>query len=323
MMNLTLKSLAPALLSGLLLTLSANAALAAPVLKADVSVNHPVVTIGDMFHDAGLLAETALFRAPAPGTTGMVSLEAVKAAAASAGLHDYLSDGVMAVRVERRAATIDSTELTNLIAGDLNFRGLVPAGAEVEARFDGGDLSFNAEDVAVPVTLTNLRWQPGSQAFSARFTIAGIDLPVDVSGTIDLMVEVPHLAVTLKAGALLAPGDIEMKKVPFDYADQSGVDTLADLVGKQLRRNGRAGLMLKAADVTEPVTVRRNTQVTVLLKSGGMTLSVLGLSLTDASAGHPVQVMNTVTKKILNGVAMADGTVAIASATQMRQVAGL
>jgi len=310
------------LLPALVLALSANAALAAPVLKAAVSVNHPVVTIGDMFDDAGLLAETALFRAPAPGTTGMVSLEAVKSAAAAAGLGDYTSDGVMAVRVERRAAMIDTTELGNLISGDLTFRGLVPAGAEVEARFDGGNLSFNAEDVAVPVTLTTLRWQPGSRAFSARFSIAGIDLPVDVSGTIDLMVEAPHLASTLKAGAVLGPSDIEMKKVPFDYADRSGIETMDDLIGKQLKRNGRAGLMLQAADVTEPVTVRRNTQVTVQLKAGAMTLSVLGQSLGDASAGQMVQVMNTVTKKILNGVAMADGTVSIVTATT-RQVAGL
>lgn len=311
------------ILSALLLALSTTVAFAAPVLKANVSVNHPVVTVGDMFDDAGLLAETALFRAPLPGTTGIVSLEAVRSAAARAGLSDYTTDGVMAVKVERRATIVDTTELTNLIEGDLNFRGLLPAGATVEARFDGGALSFKAEDVAVPVTLTSMRWQPGSRAFAARFTIAGIDLPVDVSGSIDLMVEVPHLATTVKAGSVLMPGDIEMKKVPFDYADQSGVGTAEDLIGKELKRNGRAGLMLKAADVMERLTVRRNTQVTVLLKTGPMTLTVVGQSLADASAGQPVQVMNSVTKKILNGVAMADGTVVIATAAQKLQVAGL
>lgn len=311
------------ILPALLAMLSATTALAAPALKAEVSVNHPVITVGDMFEDAGILAEKALFRAPAPGTTGMVSIEAVRAAAAKAGLDDYLADGVLAVKVERRAAVIDGTELTNLIEGDLSFRGLVPAGASVEARFDGGAPSFNAEDVAVPVTLTALRWQPGSRAFAARFTIAGIDLPVDVTGTIDLMVEVPHLATTLKAGAVLTPADIEMKKVPFDYADRAGVEAPGDLVGKELRRNGRAGLMLKAADVMERLAVRRNTQVTVLLKTGPMTLTVLAQSLGDASAGQPVQVMNSVTKKILNGVATADGTVEIATATQKLQVAGL
>lgn len=311
------------ILPALLLALSASTALAAPVLKAEVSVNHPVITVGDMFEDAGILAEKALFRAPAPGTTGMVSLEAVRAAAVKAGLDDYLSDGVMAVKVERRAAVIDTTELTNLIAGDLNFRGLLPAGADVEARFDGGALSYNAEDVAVPVTLATLHWQPGSRGFAARFQIAGIDMPVDVTGTLDLMVEVPHLAATVKAGAVLTPSDIEMKKVPFDYADQAGVETFDDLVGKELRRNGRTGLMLKAADVMEPLSVRRNTQVTVLLKTGPMTLSVLAQSLGDASAGQPVQVMNSVTKKILNGVATAKGTVEISTAARKLSVAGL
>lgn len=311
------------ILPALFALLSATSALAAPVLKAEVSVNRPIVTVGDMFEDAGILAETALFRAPAPGTTGTVSLEAVRDAAARAGLTDYVTDGVLAVRVERRAAVIDTTELTNLIEGDLSFRGLLPAGAQVEARFDGGALSFNAEDVAVPVTLTTLRWQPGSRAFAARFSIAGIDKPVDVTGTIDLMVEVPHLAATLKAGTVLTAADIEMKRVPLDYADRNGVDTAEDLIGKELKRSGRAGLMLKAADVMERLTVRRNTQVTVLLKTGPMTLTVVGQSLGDASAGQPVQVMNTVTKKILNGVAMADGTVAIATAAQKLQIAGL
>ncbi len=311
------------ILSAVLLALSTTVAFAAPVLKANVSVNHPVVTVGDMFDDSGLMAETALFRAPLPGTTGIVSLEAVRSAAARVGLIEYGTDGVMAVKVERRATIIDSTELTNLIEGDLNFRGLLPAGASVETRFDGGALSFKAEDVAVPVTLTSLRWQPGARAFAARFTIAGIDLPVDVSGSIELMVEVPHLATTVKAGSVLTPADIEMKKVPFDYADQTGVGAAEDLIGKELKRNGRAGLMLKAADVTERLTVRRNTQVTVLLKTGPMTLTVVGQSLADASAGQPVQVMNSVTKKILNGVAMADGTVVIATAAQKLQVAGL
>ncbi len=311
------------ILPALFAILSATTAFAAPVLKSAVSVNRPIVTVGDMFDDAGLLAETALFRAPAPGTTGMVSLEAVRDAATRAGLGDYVADGVMAVKVERRATVIDTTELTNLIEGDLSFRGLLPADAQVSARFDGGALSFNAEDVAVPVTLTSLRWQPGARAFAARFSIAGIDAPVDVTGMIELMVEVPHLASTLTAGSVLTPADIEMKKVPFDYADQSGIGAVEHLVGKELKRNGRAGLMLKAADVMERLTVRRNTQVTVLLKTGAMTLTVVGQSLADASAGQPVQVMNMVTKKILNGIAMADGTVAIATAAQKLQVAGL
>ncbi|RYE48069.1 MAG: flagellar basal body P-ring formation protein FlgA [Hyphomicrobiales bacterium] len=311
------------ILPALFLAFTGSTALAAPVLKAEVSVNHPVITVGDMFEDAGLLAERALFRAPEPGTTGIVSLEAVRAAAAKAGLSDYAQDGLLSVRVERRATVVDTTVLSGLISADLAVRGLLPQGAELHTRFDNPGLSYNAEAVETPVTLLALRYQPGSASFSARFQVAGMELPVDVAGSIDLLVEVPHLAASLKAGAVLTPADIEMKRVPLAFADQSGVENFDDLVGKQLRRNSRAGVMLKAADVTEPLAVRRNTEVTVLLRTGPMTLTVIGQSLSDAASGQPVQVMNSVTRKILTGVATANGAVEITTAAAKLQVAGL
>ncbi len=40
-----------------------------------------------------------------------------------------------------------------------------------------------------------------------------------------------------------------------------------------------------------------------------MTLTVKGQALSTVSAGHAVDVLNTVTKKILHGVARPDGTV--------------
>lgn len=306
-----------------LFSLLASTAVAAPALKAEVSVNHPVITVGDMFSDAGLLAEKALFRAPAPGTTGIVSLEAIRSAAARAGLIDYTQEGILSVRVERQAAIIDAAALNALIRADLATRGLLGPGVEVETRFDTADISFKAENVAVPVTLASLSYQPGSSSFSARFNIAGLELPVDIGGRIDLMVEVPHLATSLKAGDTITPEDLEMKQVPLDFADTSGIESFDQLVGKQLRRAARAGVMLKAADITDPLAVRRNTQVTVLLHNGPMTLTVIGQSLGDATAGETVQVMNAVSRKILNGVANADGSVEVTTAAAQFKVAGL
>jgi flagella basal body P-ring formation protein FlgA len=150
-----------------------------------------------------------------------------------------------------------------------------------------------------------------------------MDLPVDVRGRLDLMVEVPHLATSLKAGDLIGPADIEMKRVPLDFADRSGIQSVDQLIGKQLRRTSRAGVMLKAADITEPLVVRRNTQVAVLLHNGPMTLTVIGQAMGDAVAGQPVQVMNSVSRKILNGVASANGSVEITTAAAQLKLAGL
>ncbi|MFY8030251.1 MAG: flagella basal body P-ring formation protein FlgA, partial [Devosia sp.] len=241
--------------------------LALPSLRENVVVTAEIVTVGDMFEDAGALAELAMFRAPKPGTTGIVDLGAVTHAAKIIGLTEFENVGIARVRVSRAATIIDQTTLGELITDDLINRGIVANDVTPQLYFDKSDLSFNAEAVEQPVRLINVRYMPGSSSFEARFEIAGTDLPVDVAGRIDLMVEAPHLVAPRPAGTILTPGDIEMKMVPLKYAETTGVVGLDQLVGKQLDRPARGGLMLRAGDVSEPLVVQRNQMVTVYLRS--------------------------------------------------------
>ncbi len=302
------------------LLLAAAPVLGAPSLRGEITVNRPVVTIGDMFEDAGALAETGIFLAPAPGTTGIVPLEAVANAARRAGLSAFDNVGFTRVRVARAATIVDAAMLDGLIAADLARRGIVTPEITAETRFDIADVSFNAEAVAEPATLTGLRYTPGNGGFTARFAIAGIDQPVDLSGRIELMTTAPRLAAMRPAGAVLTAADFAMASVPLATADAGGYASLDQLVGKQLVRQARAGIMLRPADVSEPTVVKRNARVTVFLRAGAMTLTVQGTALGTAAAGEPVDVLNIVTKKILHGVARADGAVEIVTATA---VAGL
>lgn len=293
------------------LALAASAATASPILRSEVTVTAPIVTVGDMFDDAGSLAEKALFRAPAPGTSGTVTLDAVRQAADIVGLTDYVTEGVLRVRVARAATLVDAALLTGIIVDDLRARGIVGDGVVVETRFEGTDIAFNAEAVAEPVQLVNLRYTPANGGFAARLLIAGIDAPVDLSGRIELKVEAPHLAATLAAGTVLAPDDIEMRLIPLKQAESMGIPSLEQLIGKQLTRQSRGGMLLKASDVVEPHVVERNAIVTVRFNSGPMTLTIKGQALNAAAAGQPVQVLNTVSNKILHGVAMPNGAVAV------------
>jgi flagella basal body P-ring formation protein FlgA len=300
--------------------LSTSTSLAVPTLKGDITVNKAIVTIGDMFDDAGNLAETGIFMAPAPGTTGVVPLADLTRAATLAGLTQFENVGYSRVRVARASTLVDAAMLDGLIDADLTRRGIISGDVTAELRFDVADVSFNAEAVADPASLVSLRYTPGNNGFSARFMIAGIDQPVDLDGSIQLMTRAPRLARTLPSGAILSSSDFEFAEVPLSTADAGGYADLGQLIGKQLVRQARGGIMLKATDVTDPKVVMRNTLVTVVLKSGPMTLTVKGTALTTAAVGEPVNVLNTVTKKILHGVARSDGAVEIVTATT---VAGL
>jgi flagella basal body P-ring formation protein FlgA len=302
--------------------LSASAALTAPSLKGDITVNKAIVTIGDMFDDAGLLAETGIFMAPAPGTTGVVPLADLTRAATMAGLTEFENVGYSRIRVARASTLVDAAMLDGLIEADLQRRGIVSGEVSAELRFDVAEVSYNAEAVATPATLVSLRYTPGNNGFSARFMIAGIDEPVDLDGTIQLMTKAPRLAKTLPSGAILTNADFELADVPLATADAGGYADISQLIGKQLVRQARGGIMLKATDVAEPKVVTRNSLVTVVLKSGPMTLTVKGTALTTAAVGEPVDVLNSVTRKILHGVARSDGAVEIVTAT-VTNVAGL
>lgn len=295
-------------LAGLLLVTAASAA---PVLKPDIVVNAPVVTVGDMFEDAGLMAEQPLFRAPLPGTTGHVSLAEIDAALNRAGIALFDANGLESVRVSRAAAIVDEAMLTRLIAADLAERGIITGEMSVDTMFAKAVDPIKAEAVAEPASVVNLRYLPGSGAFTARFAIAGQAQPLDVSGSIELMIAVPHLAASLPSGTVLTPDNIQMRPVALKYVENSGVARLEDLVGKALMRQSREGVMLRPTDVTVPQLVAKNDLVTIYFRKGPMTLTVKGQAITGAAEGGRVQVLNLMSRRVINASVLSAGAVEV------------
>ncbi len=297
------------LISGLL----CGTAAADPVLRGNVVVTGPIVTVGDMFGDADLLAEQPLFRAPRPGTTGNVPLADIRAAASRIGITAFDSNSLVAVSVSRAAAVVDEVVLAQLIAADLKSRGILADGMSADTRFDRTINPINAEAVEQPASVTSLRYMPGSGVLTARVAIAGMEQPLDLSGTIEMMVEVPHLKTTLPAGAVLGPADVEMRSVPLRYAESVGVANLDDLVGKALTRQSREGMLLKASDVAEPQLIGKNDLVTIYFRKGPMTLSVKGQAVTGATEGGALQVLNLMSKRVITATAIAAGAVEVSA----------
>lgn len=305
MINKTYTALAAALLA----LLPVGAASAAPELRHDVTVVANIVTVGDMFADAGEHADKPLFRAPRPGTAGTVELAAIRAAVRAAGLTEFETGDISSVRVGRAATIVDEPMLTELLAGELRRRGIVHDGVVVRATFDAGELSLHAEALPEPAKLLELTHAPSTGSFTSRFAIAGLDRSIDLTGHLELLVEAPHLVKGMTTGAILGADDIEMRLVPLRFAGANGIADAGQLIGKQLRHQSRSGLLLRPDDVVEPQTVKRNAMVTVVLRNGPLTLTVKGQALNSAAAGQPVQVLNTASRRILHGVASANGSV--------------
>jgi flagella basal body P-ring formation protein FlgA len=309
--------------AGLALALAALAttAQAEPLLKGDVTVTAAIVTVGDLVDNAGLMAETAVFRAPAPGTAGVLSVEDIAAALRSAGIEEFQAAGLDTIRVARVGVEVGLPLITDLIATDLRTRGILSSGMDMDIALDTPLPELVSANTANPATLTILRYMPGSSTFSARFQIGGIDRPLDVSGQIQLLIAAPHLTRTLPQGTILSPDDVEMRMIPLPYAESAGLVAVEQLVGKALQRQTRAGVMLRPSDIAAPEIISRNEQVTVVYQHGSLTLTTTGKALNAASLSEPVTVLNTMSNKVLQGIATQNGTVTIVSGPQ--QIAGL
>lgn len=309
--------------AGLALALAALAttAQAEPLLKGDVTVTAAIVTVGDLVDNAGLMAETAVFRAPAPGTAGVLSVEDIAAALRSAGIEEFQAAGLDTIRVARVGVEVGLPLITDLIATDLRTRGILSSGMDMDIALDTPLPELVSANTANPATLTILRYMPGSSTFSARFQIAGIDRPLDVSGQIQLLIAAPHLTRTLPQGTILSSDDVEMRMIPLPYAESAGLVAVEQLVGKALQRQTRAGVMLRPSDIAAPEIISRNEQVTVVYQHGSLTLTTTGKALNAASLSEPVTVLNTMSNKVLQGIATQNGTVTIVSGPQ--QIAGL
>ena len=292
---------------------SSGLASAAPILRAEITVSASVVTVGDMFDDAGVLAEQPLFRSPLPGTTGNVDLAAVRSATARIGLTRFDINGLSQVRVSRAASIVDQTLLADLITKDLRHRGILSEGMMANMLFANPPDTMTVAASETPARLDNLRYLPGNGTFSARFALAGQSQPLDLNGSIEISIEAPHLVAGLPAGTVLRPDHIVMRPLPIQQADAQGIASLDQLVGMALNRQSRDGMLLRASDVSTPLAIAKNDLVTIYYRQGLMTLTVKGQAVTGASEGAPLQVLNLVSKRVISATAIAPGAVEVST----------
>src|ERR1700726_3740017 len=132
------------LLAAALLVASAAAAfgasdddtIAAPVLRANVTVTSDVVRIGDVIDNAGVAAQIAIYRAPDLGTTGMLPTAQVLTALRAHQVIGVETRDLKEISVTRLARTLDAKDIESQVARALEHRGGLGEAANLSLTFD-------------------------------------------------------------------------------------------------------------------------------------------------------------------------------------------
>ncbi len=290
----------------------------APRLRSAVTVSGPLVTLGDLFSDAGTEADTAVFQAPDPGTTGSVSASRVLAAATAHGL-DPAPTGVSKVSVTRASRVVGEADLKRAIADALAAE--ISVDGPVEIEFDGAKDGLHVEaDALAPLAVRDFDYDPATSRFAAVVAVPDSDVlgqGTRVTGRAMRIVELPVPQRQIKRGDTIGPADVAMQRLPLSRAPDDAVRSLAEIVGKSARSTLQMGAPVPADRLMEPLLVGRNDAVTIVYRSGGLVLSVRGRALAEGARGDLVTVMNAQSNRTIEAIVSGPGQVVVEPPRQL------
>jgi flagella basal body P-ring formation protein FlgA len=288
-----------------------------PVLKASAVVNGPLVTVGDLVENAGIIAKVPIFRAPDLGTTGTVPAAAIADAVRAHALIGLDTAGLEEVRVTRAARMIPAKEIEAAVAEALADKYQLGLAKDVRVDFDRTLQAIYIE----PSALAEPRVaRIVYDARSGRFD-ASVDLPTGASsrGTLRLAgraiatAEVVVAAHAIERGSVIKDADVVLERRPRTEIGRDPLGGNDIVIGMAARNSLAEGRVLHAPDLMKPELVQRNETVTLTFDIPGIALTVRGKALEAGAEGDVVSVLNEQSKRTLQGIVTGRGRVAIGS----------
>lgn len=301
----------------LIATAIANAQESRPALRAEAVVTGGVVRIGDLVENAGVVANTPIFRAPALGETGFVPVGMVLEALRAHALIGLDPGPITQVSVTRASRAIAPQEIESLVATALGKEQNLGDPKNIAVTFDRTLRTIHVEpNVTEPVRMTRLRYDARSGRFDATLDIAGVNVASNyLSGTAIATQEVVTLTRALARGEVIKMDDLSLQRVP---RSRTTADTITDpdqAVGLAARTAMTPERPIRAADLMKPEIVQRGEYVTITYEVPGVVLSVRGKASEGGAQGDAIDVVNTQSSRTLRATITGRGHVSVISMT--------
>ena len=290
-----------------------GAALAAvPQILPRVVVVGDVVTLGDVFDDAGGAGDVVVARAPAPGKRLAISVPRILSLARANGLDWSPPYGLDRVIVRRASRRISEIEIGARIGDEL--------AAAAHGENLRVELARNSPELHVAVGADDFI-DVDSIVFDARtgrFAVSLIAAPgtadavrAEFTGRAILVVEIPVLVRRLRRGDVIAEGDVEWIEWPAGRLPANAIIDQADLVGLALRRSIRPGQPVRDNDVQAPIVVAKGAKVMLVYRTPSMVLTASGQALDDGAMGATIRVLNSYSKIVIEATVEGGSIVSV------------
>jgi flagella basal body P-ring formation protein FlgA len=282
-------------------------------MKPVVTVSGDIVRVGDLIENAGLAADTPIFRAPDLGQTGAVSVRTVLDAVRPHGLFAIDVRGISEISVTRASRTIATDDIENLIV-----RGLVtrynlgkPENLKVVFEREVRPISLEAS-ITADLSLARMNYEPSSRRFDVTFELAsGGRSQWRYTGTAVETVEVAVAQRAFQKGDVFKENDLSFERRPKNEVANEAVAVPADVAGMAARRAIRAGQPIRNSDLAKPELVVKGDTVTLHYEVPGVVITMRGKATDSGAMGDVVGVLNVNTKRTIQGVVTGPSRVTV------------
>ena len=295
----------------------AEDAIAAPTLRANVTVTSDLVRVGDVIDNAGVAASIPIYRSPDLGTTGTLPVAQVIAALRAKQVIGVDTHDLREITVTRLARNLPTKELEQAVAAALEHRFGLGEATNLNVSFDRGisDMRLEASNTGT-LQAGETRYDPRNGRFDITFDIAregAAPTRLRLTGTAIETIEVAVLTRDIERPDVLKASDLALTRRP--KAEVTGETVTRErAVGMLLRRPMRSGTPVRVADLARPEFVQRDQSVTVIYQMPGLYLTTRGKAMENGAEGDVVSVLNPQSKRTITGVVTGRGQVTIQSA---------
>ncbi len=293
---------------GLLLATQANAA----SLRELAVVNEDVIRVNDLFDGVNRNGDAIIGNAPAPGKEIAVNARMLNRVALTYDVNWSPRSGNETVTVRREAQIIDQAMIEESVRGALAEKGLA---GDYTLTLNASDMSLVLPaDVPQTVSVTDVKYTPGRELFSATLVAPSIDNPLktlEVSGQVARSVSVPTLSRNLRKGEIISVNDIQFTDIPERLVARDQILDADQLIGMTPARVLVAGRPVKESDISAPQMVTRGDEITIQYNVGGMLLTAKGRAMDNGAKGEFIRITNLSSAKQLQAEVTGSRTVTV------------
>tara|TARA_R110002073_G_scaffold9448_1_gene48054 strand:- start:3286 stop:4272 length:987 start_codon:yes stop_codon:yes gene_type:complete len=286
-------------------------------VKASATIEGSTITLGDLFDNLDSGHDIWVSNAPAPGERTTISTRYLASLTRQHNVYWQNSRAVEHIAITRAGRSIKYAALKDLIAGEMESRGL--ANRKSGIRFDNQNTTLHLPEnrTIEDITVQDFTFDKKHNKFSAELSYpTGRDQyeSAMIHGSTYVASFVPVLNKIMSPGDQISDRDISWVSMPTLRIGRNIIRDKNNLIGMTPRRGLSAQTPLKLSDLNRPQIIRRGEAVSILFRSGKISLTATGKAIKAGGRGDVIPVMNLKSHKTVEAMITGPNQVEVITA---------